>query len=82
VPPATAAAPTATPTPAVLTSSNTDALLLPGIVIAIALLGGALLGAWALAARRNPRWAHAWDEAGYRVKSTWADFSDWLKLGR
>jgi hypothetical protein len=31
---------------------------------------------WALGAR------HAVGEAGYRVTATWADFRDWLRIGR
>ena len=83
VPPATAPvtpAPTATAT--IVTQSNSGSLLIPGIILGVALLGGAALALSAFFARRNPTWDHAWREAGYRVRGTWADFSDWLKLGR
>lgn len=80
-PPVAATTPAPSPTPAIVTRSGTDALLVPGILIGIALLGGAAL---AFSAWRggNPGVQHAWSEALYRTRSTWADFSDWLKLGR
>ncbi len=89
-PPVTAPAPlpqaapavTPSPTPIVVSRSGSDDLLIPGIVVGVALLGGALLAASAIGARRSPRWQHAWSEAAFRVRGTWADFSDWLRLGR
>ncbi len=82
VPPVAAASPAASPTPVIVSRSGTDGLLIPGIVLGIALLGALALGAFALAARRSPRFEHAWREAAFRTRGTWADFSDWLKLGR
>ena len=81
--PTVSAAPTvvATPTPAVVTRSSTDGLLIPGILVGIALLGGLLLTLAALSGR-SPRTRHAFSEAAYRFRGTWADFSDGLKLGR
>ena len=81
--PAVAAAttPAPNPTPAIVTRSGTDALMIPGILIGVALLGGAALAFSALRGG-NPRVQHAWSEALYRTRSTWADFSDWLKIGR
>ena len=38
--------------------------------------------ATALAGRRSPGVRHAWREAALRSRATWADFSDWLRLGR
>jgi hypothetical protein len=81
-PPAAATTPAASPTPVIVSRSGTDGLLIPGILVGIALLGGLALGAFALAARRSPRFEHAWREAAFRTRGTWADFSDWLKLGR
>jgi hypothetical protein len=81
-PPAAATTPTPSPTPVIVTRSGTDGLLIPGIVIGVALLCAAALAAFAVAARRSPRFEHAWREAAFRTRGTWADFSDWLKLGR
>ncbi len=52
-----------------------------------ALLVLACLG-WALARRRafEPHWVlslrHAMAEAGFRASATWAEFGDWVHLGR
>lgn len=81
-PPAAATTPAASPTPVIVTRSGTDGLLVPGILLGIALLGALALGLFALAAHRSPRFEHAWREAAFRTRGTWADFSDWLKLGR
>jgi hypothetical protein len=61
-----------------------------GLLIALGLVGlSALLVGLALLARRfgwgeerlaGPR--HAWGEATYRAGATWADFIDWIRLGR
>jgi hypothetical protein len=82
----------ATPAPApqdaqlVVTRPDEDAsLLLPMLLLAAALLGLAVAGGSAIAARRDGRlagWGHAWREAGYRATGAWGDFSDWLRVGR
>jgi hypothetical protein len=50
------------------------------LLLALALWGVARMRGW------DPVWAararHAWGEAGYRVTTTWAEFADWLRLGR
>jgi hypothetical protein len=61
-----------------------------GLLIALGLIAlMALLAALALLAGRSgwgeerlagPR--HAWGEAAYRASATWADFLDWMRLGR
>jgi hypothetical protein len=61
-----------------------------GLLIALGLIAlSALLVVLALLARRfgwgeerlaGPR--HAWGEATYRAGATWADFIDWIRLGR
>jgi hypothetical protein len=76
-----AATPTPVPTPSVVTRSNTQGLLIPGILVGIALLG-ALGLTLAAVTGRSPRTSHAFSEAAYRFKGTWADFSDWLRFGR
>jgi hypothetical protein len=80
--PPAAAVPTASPTAVVVSRSNTDGLLIPGILLAVALLGAAALAAFAIASRRSPRWNHVWREATLRTRASWADFSDWLRFGR
>ena len=81
-PVAAAATPTPVPTPVIVTHSNTGKLLVPGILIGIALLGGAVLAAMAYGGRGSPQMRHAWNEAGFRTRGVWADFSDWLRTGR
>jgi len=73
--------PTPSPTPVVVTRSSTDGLLVPGILVGLALFGALILTMAALSGR-SPRTRHAFSEAAYRAKGTWADFSDWLKIGR
>jgi hypothetical protein len=59
--------------------------------IVVAVLGGVVaLGclSWAIARRRafEPRWLlslrHTVAEAGFRASATWAEFTDWVRLGR
>jgi hypothetical protein len=58
------------------------ALIAAGALVLLALL------LWAFARSRgwdpawNARMRHAWGEAGFRTTSTWAEFTDWLRLGR
>jgi hypothetical protein len=58
------------------------ALVVAGVVAALllALLGLARWWAWEPAWLR--RWRHATGEAGWRTTATWAEFTDWLRLGR
>ena len=70
-------------------SAHTTSLSASAIALAAAaallILGCA---AWAIARRRafEPRWTlavrHAMAEAGFRASATWAEFVDWLRLGR
>jgi len=62
-----------------------------GLLVALIALGALLLAAlalWGTARSRgwDPVWVararHAWGEAGFRTTSTWAEFTDWLRLGR
>jgi hypothetical protein len=84
VPTVPPAAPAATPAPAEpkIVHAGHRSLTLPIILIVIAILGALALALSALLARRNPRLRHAWREAAFRTRGTWADFSDWLRLGR
>lgn len=60
-------------------------------VLLLAILGGVVaLGVLSFLAARwwawEPRWLlgtrHACTEAGYRASATWAEFTDWVRLGR
>jgi hypothetical protein len=70
----------------VVTRSADDAnLLVPGTMLAIALLGLLVAAGSAFAAKRSGRLAgvsHAWREAAWRTSGTWGDFTDWLRAGR
>jgi len=77
--------------PAAAPAAATQPSEAPVPVLLLALLGGLMaLGvlAWALARwwAFEPRWLlgtrHACTEAGYRASATWAEFSDWVRLGR
>lgn len=59
--------------------------------VALAVIGGLVVLAclvWAVARLRTfePRWLlslrHATAEAAFRMSATWAEFTDWVRLGR
>ncbi len=63
----------------------------PGPLVALAILAGLMLLAAALYGLARwwawePRWIvrarHAGGEAGWRASSSWAEFRDWVRLGR
>lgn len=96
-PPTPATAPTAAPDVAsgnaiaVAARSNEPANEAPFVLIALAALAGLLaLGTLMFGLVRwrawEPAWAdrfrHAAGEAGWRASSTWAEFSDFVRLGR
>lgn len=77
--------------PAAVPAATTQDADAPVPVLLLAVLGGLVaMGvlAWALARwwAFEPRWLvgtrHACTEAGYRASATWAEFSDWVRLGR
>ena len=78
-PPQTAAQPTTRP------GNDRAAVLLLLVAGALALF---LLALWALARWQawDPpwlaRWRHATGEAGWRAGNAWAEFTDWLRIGR
>jgi hypothetical protein len=64
-------------------SSTTAAALVVAGAIVVALLVGALIARWwAWEPRWLVRWRHAMGEAGWRASAAWAEFTDWLRLGR
>jgi hypothetical protein len=87
-PPVTDSAPPAPAAPVLLDRPHEGTPI--GLLIALGLLAlSALLAVLALLARHlgwgeerlaGPR--HAWGEATYRAGATWADFVDWIRLGR
>lgn len=50
------------------------------LIVALALLG--LARWWAWEPHWLARWRHATAEAGWRASAAWAEFTDWLRLGR
>jgi hypothetical protein len=82
VPPEPSAAAAPTPTPVAVAHAGHRSLTIPLVLIALAALGTGALAASAVAGRRSPGVRHAWREAAHRTRGTWADFSDWLRLGR
>lgn len=88
-PPAAAAPQQVTTTPGVQpppTKRSTRPLVFGAIALGGLLLLALLLWGWWRLRGWDPAWAararHSWGEAGYRVSSTWAEFTDWLRLGR
>jgi hypothetical protein len=80
----TGAAPaTAGSHPAARSSTSNAAVVIAALAAVLAL--GCI--AWALGRSRafEPRWAlslrHAMAEAGYRTSATWAELTDWFRLG-
>jgi hypothetical protein len=66
-------------------SSTSGAAIALAVLAALAALACA---AWAIARRQafEPLWAaslrHSMAEAGFRASATWAEFTDWARLGR
>jgi hypothetical protein len=97
-PPTTAPAPTTpattpsstTTTPAAGTLADRDSsnrarlilLAVCGLLLAIALVMIVLVRWWAWEPDWLVRWRHATGEAGWRASNVWAEFGDWLRLGR
>jgi hypothetical protein len=57
-------------------------LVVVGVLLVIALALVAAARWWAWQPGWLVRWRHATAEAGYRASSAWAEFGDWLRLGR
>ncbi|MDA0182431.1 hypothetical protein OJ997_19135 [Solirubrobacter phytolaccae] len=80
VTPVPTVAPATTPLPSVTpglvsTKADSSKLLIPGVLVALAFIGALAL---LIFGRNSP----AWREAAFRTRTTWADFTDWLRLGR
>jgi hypothetical protein len=64
---------------------DTPAIVLLVVVIAMVLAATAFWSALRLLAL-EPGWylrgRHSFAEAGWRMSATWAEFTDWLRLGR
>jgi hypothetical protein len=87
--PATAPAPTPAPSTTVTIhhhSGNHTAALVLLIAVGLLLALGALIYAATTRAATEPEWLlrsrHATGEAGWRISNTWAEFVDFLRLGR
>jgi hypothetical protein len=86
-PPATSATPAsaATSGPASGSSDHKTAILLLAVIGALLLAVAALWGAarwWAYDPPWVDRTRHATAEAGWRTSAAYAEFKDWLRLGR
>ena len=84
--PAPAPAPAAaTQTAAQSTSSHKGArlaLIVVGALLVMLLALWAFARWWAWEPHWLARWRHATAEAGWRASAAWAEFTDWLRLGR
>ena len=86
--PAPAPAPATTAAPAPATQSTAShrgarlALIVVGALLAMLLALWAFARWWAWEPHWLARWRHATAEAGWRASAAWAEFTDWLRLGR
>jgi hypothetical protein len=88
----TAAAPAPVPAPATTTAPATGsstshkgarlALIVIGALLVMLLALWAFARWWAWEPQWLARWRHATAEAGWRASAAWAEFTDWLRLGR
>ncbi len=58
------------------------ALIVVGALLVMLLLLWAFARWWAWEPHWLARWRHATAEAGWRASAAWAEFTDWLRLGR
>jgi cobalamin biosynthesis Mg chelatase CobN len=86
--PAPAPAPAVTTAPAPTTQSTAShkgarlALIVVGALLVMLLALWAFARWWAWEPHWFARWRHATAEAGWRASAAWAEFTDWLRLGR
>jgi len=91
-PTTTAAAPAPVPVPATTTAPATQssashkgarlALIVVAALLVMLLALWAFARWWAWEPHWLARWRHATAEAGWRASAAWAEFTDWLRLGR
>ena len=63
-------------------SSTTAVLVIAGAIVLALLVAWAVARWWAWEPRWLVRWRHAGAEAGWRASGSWAEFMDWVRLGR
>jgi hypothetical protein len=86
--PAPVPAPAVTTAPAPATQSTAShkgarlALIVIGALLVMLLALWAFARWWAWEPHWLARWRHATAEAGWRASAAWAEFTDWLRLGR
>jgi cobalamin biosynthesis Mg chelatase CobN len=86
--PAPAPAPAVTTATAPATQSTAShkgarlALIVVGALLVMLLALWAFARWWAWEPHWLARWRHATAEAGWRASAAWAEFTDWLRLGR
>jgi cobalamin biosynthesis Mg chelatase CobN len=86
--PAPAPAPAVTAATAPATQSTAShkgarlALIVVGALLVMLLALWAFARWWAWEPHWLARWRHATAEAGWRASAAWAEFTDWLRLGR
>jgi cobalamin biosynthesis Mg chelatase CobN len=88
----TAATPAPVPAPAAATQTAAQstsshkgarlALIVFGALLVMLLALWAFARWWAWEPHWLARWRHATAEAGWRASAAWAEFTDWLRLGR
>jgi hypothetical protein len=81
-PPAAPAAGAAPAAPAAADDSVPVALIVAGALVALILVLWGMARWWAWEPSWLVRWRHATAEAGWRASAAWAEFTDWLRLGR
>ncbi len=84
--PVPAPATTAAPAPAAQSTASHKgarlALIVIGALLVMLLALWAFARWWAWEPHWVARWRHATAEAGWRASAAWAEFTDWLRLGR
>jgi hypothetical protein len=67
---------------AAVPTSTAVALIVVGAILVALLIALGVAQWWAWEPRWLVRWRHAMGEAGWRASAAWAEFTDWLRLGR